>query len=894
MHSGNGSSADFAPPIPSHSRPQEGGNRRGTAYVITVGIVVLLALLLVGYFRTSHSRRFSTRFMSHEKRVEALAEAAVELVARYLKDNVNPEDDPQLFAYFRFIAPLSSPNPQASPLGRGNGGLEPAFFPPPLVFEGIDKKPLMALKDLVDDLGGNSNVPSLKVTCEILQAQGFAAFNEKYEIPGITIPPTPAWGEPSRFLDGIDRVPESGGSLKSLSSDARFRFELPNLAAHDEHKVVLVGLAAIFAQARVFLDKLSETAIKIFTKIVALGFLDISGMMKENPRLLDIDEEIRKTVAFPKGKRVSMPSIRSMIMGEIEDFLSRVEWRAGVLHQSIRAGWDKLPPFPPPIDVERLRQERSTAFGAKPLVIEKVGTVRLTAHVEFVQGGTGGGGIHIRKVLQADREFKVSDLQPPAPEYAFFVANSPLLFERPEDKNAIPDPADISRIGKPIEWRFPPEREKAGILATFTIHPLPEGSPLPGGDYRALTGFDGCGGTPAPDSNCLVPGLVRVNSDGMMKINTFIGSKDEPFQTEYNAMTMDKFKPNSVDPPIFQWIPTFNWLDMTAYPDRPHQVDFPVLHNTDRSIRPFIPVGTKNLLKILQQCDGLAAPSLLFGYGHIEYPLGLRAEAFMQMRYGNVHVGVLPKGAGPPPKDLTESYIEYRVPENDFGLVGKPAFEKSDTGQWSPYEFRNMPENVYSILQYAKKATHYYENEEDFWRDVGRPIEEGGRSDKGVFDCTGVTYIKGSLRITADKAGKPWKVKGKGILVAKGNIFVQTDIMRQDKDPGTPGSRPGDVVFTLMARAGSIMVRKPCTRIEAACFSNATLTNPAGNPLVIDGNLVINQFNRSFINSVEVYFNAAACRITPLSVMRDVGKFEPRRYHASLGKRWLNLQYVKQ
>jgi hypothetical protein len=183
-----------------------------------------------------------------------------------------------------------------------------------------------------------------------------------------------------------------------------------------------------------------------------------------------------------------------------------------------------------------------------------------------------------------------------------------------------------------------------------------------------------------------------------------------------------------------------------------------------------------------------------------------------------------------------------------------------------------MPANLYSNLQYAKKANLYYENEAQFWADA----EITNRS---TLRYDGVLYINGPLTISQELT-----VTGRVLLVAREEIRVSANIRRGDNK----------TVFGLMSRTGSINVANGCTLIQAACYSQDTFTNPDGNALVIDGNLVVNKFSRAVVGSLDVVFNGAATRISPFSLLRDVGKFDPKRYIVSIGKQWTRFEFAKQ
>ncbi len=891
--------------------------RRGTAFVIVIGVIAILLILLKFFFQSSLARHYATRFMSNEKKAEMIAEEAVELVARYLKDNVNNEwemDRPQpgeqnLFTFFRFIGQTQ---------WKAGGEIVPETFPSkPLIFTDITKRPLAPLGNKIEELGGVSHFPKLEVSCRFVRAQAFTAAKPDYQVPNITVKTPPPNGPTAQFLDDITLPADTAGSIKDLISKFGLDFNFPN-KQQQEIYIIPPGDVPPIAKVTVTLTKLSPVKIHI-TINVKVNFLFINLDFNIMDKDIEIDKEFKKAVKIPDNMTVSIRSMWELAFPEsTKAGADSMIWQASGLQSAIRAAWERLPQFPEPITTDALKNRRGEWYNdTEPWVIEKGGVFQITAEVHYLPSGEGGvavdangnqykTGTLIRRKLIAEREFKVSDLQPVAPEYAFFAANSKLLFERKADLDAFPNG---DKLGQAINWRWP---EKVA-LATMAIHPYPGGEPM------NANGLSGGGGDGGPDSTCQVPGLIRVNADQEMNLNCFIGTLEEPQLTEWAALANDKYKPNKTElPKEYQLIPTWNWYRKSPPPnpdnvpisldyDRDHQVDFPCVRHSSIAFKPFMPPGLKNILVIFKFCDALSAPTLFYGKSHMEWPLGLAMEAPMVMNYGNIAVRVCPKGdlGG----DKTEMFIYYTVRQNDYGMIGLPAYKKNSS-DWVSTDYKNMPPNLYSLRQYAIKATHFYDTAADFWKDAKTSMRKGGRfiESKGLINIDGVTYIKDSLVIN-----EPLKVFGKGMIVVKGNIEINADVTRgplfpfdDDEEDGPPGPGPGgdgppgggdepegSTVFSLIARFGKVAVKPPCKRIEAAIYSNSTLANPSGNGLVIDGNLVCNEFDRNAINSVDVYYNSAACRITPLSVQRDAGKFEPRRYYVSLGKRWTNFEYAK-
>ncbi|MFZ2957525.1 MAG: hypothetical protein WA705_11590 [Candidatus Ozemobacteraceae bacterium] len=837
-------------------RPPSRFIHKGSAYIIVIGSISVLIIILLGYFRSNTSRHFSARLMSNEKRAEALAEASVDLVLRYIKDKMNEHADPNIYPYFRFPAPISGDGKLGNPTGV-NAPLTLSAYPASLTFD-MTTPGLEAINSMVQELGGSANVKTLKIDCGISQAEAFTSKKDGYAVPGINVKTTAAQGPSAQFLDDIGNAAQNAGTVQTLLGKMDFTFNLPSplptpVGATNEHSIDVTVSSWIGPRitAKVVLKK--ETLVKatanlyvkaeIWLPLPRLSWETVYTLEPPDPKAVyEIDfEQVFKQYINLGAAPLSIDSILEKSMPGTNKSLS---WSALVFHAAIQAGWNRI---------SALQSHKATAFGSNPEVVEKGGILRIKAEVEFFPNGTNGQ--KIRRVLVADREFKVSDIQPPAPEYSFFVANSNALIE-PGD--AVPGVT----LGPKINW-------DAG-LATISIHNLPRVNDTASADYKACDGF--AGGDSGADSKCQIPGMIRINSNARMEMNTFLGTISEPELTEYNAMgERGTTKP-------FLLTPTFQWSDKASELPRDHEIDFPVVRHTDVDFTPYDPVGVTSLKNILSFCDALSAPTLLYGTGHFEYPLGIRAEANMDMKYGNLRVLVNPRGHEEDPKDRTQIFIYYNNLKKPFGLPDHPSY--TGASDWDTTTPGNMPPNLYSLLQYAKKATHFYESEGEFFADTTLPVADGGRNDGGIFDCTGVTYIKGDLNISAN----PWKVKGHGIIVAKGNITISGDILREG----------ADTVFSLIARRGGVLINSPCRKIQAALYSNSGMQNSAGNMLEIDGNLVMNECLRDDLNSLQVHYNSAACRLTPMSVMRDIGKFEPKRYIVSVGKQWSRFIYEKQ
>lgn len=812
--------------------------RQGSAYLFVIGVISILVIFVMFFFRSTTSRRFSTRMMTDEKKAEAVAEAAVDLVMGFVKEKMNDNSDMNFYTYFRLPCDLTQDS-----LGTSDGKnipLDLANYNEPIEMHG-NEPALSPIKSLVDELGGEDLV-KIKVFCSVTYAEAFAARKDGYQVVGQSKKSVGAVGASAKFLDSISNLGASGdGSLSSYNSDWKLDFKLPNQTYSETHKITILGIPSGFKAKKreVTITRLSPydtelkvlgtINVKVVDELVGITWFELKPPDPDASMMIDVMSVIKDYITLPANcTLLSMEALRDQAMAGDHNG-SGIYWQATGLTNAISNDYGSLAPA-------IKNRVDSDPYGGNPQVVEKTGVLQVKAEVEFYPNGPEGK--KIEKTLVANRPFKVSDIQPPAPEYSFFIANSNLLFEGGGD-----NPMGVS-LGNAINW------SPTYSVASICIHNLP------GGEYDQITGFSGGSGP-----RVQVPGMVRINSRQEMSINTFIGTLEEPDLTEFNALVNKKSISN------YNVLPTFRWKDGPAA-QRVHEVEFPVLSDTNWGDDMWLPTGFENLIGVLELCTALQGPALFFGKAHIEYPLGMRLEAKMKQRYANLVFSTKPIGAKNSPHDRSEINLRYINKEKKYGIDGMPGY--SGSGDWSPDNYNNMPANVYSLMQYAKKATHFYRSEAEFWAD-------SKRFDGGAYDCTGVTYIIGGLSTKGIL-----KVKGNGILVVKEDINLNHNV-----------ERVGDATFTLMARAGSIIVSGGCNKIEASCFSNYSPMINTTTKVEIHGNLVCNEFDRGDVDYLEVYYDSANCRISPLSVMRDVGKFEPKRYIVSIADNWTSYKFQK-
>ncbi len=856
--------------------------RNGSAILMVLGAISVLAIIAFSLVSSKTERAFTTRSMSNEKKAEALAESAVDLAMAYIRRiaNKHETDGDSTAVYHLFRTPLKL---TLNKLTTGDGRNVPFkiddLAPTPVV--GLDYSPLAPLSYMVDELGGADHV-KLEVTCSIVQAEGFAAskaVSGDYDVVGITEKSVAAKGISASFLDSIDETdnPGSDGSLNSAPwapSNWELDVNIPSLSTTDQKKFdVETSLGDI--EVTLNLTKAGKTQIVI--DVTAMGLKAYHKEIECNDYVDDF---------FPGINPLNMQGARKKFMPGSDSAMSNT-YQADKYAELAKSGFDKVSGA---IAADKLKAD---SFDSEPRIVEKAGIFQIKALVEFFPNGPTGK--KIERTLVAQTPFKVSDIQPVAPEYSFFVANSPLIKEKSLRAGADGSAIDLNVADPPGPGPAPIPAAPVGYFIIHNVPSAPAGGKLEA-NYKNITG---CTGT--TDNRALIPGMVRLNAKQVMKLHTFIGTFAEPQLTELNIMTSPYNANNK-----FQTKPAFQWHGDPL--QRGHEVEFPILFDDDTIYSPVPQKGCTGIMKIYEE-GGLSlmmVPTLLYGYGHLEYPLGIRPEGPIDMVYGRIKVDAEPKakvsliggllslvGLGPDDgavEDKTEVYIDYKnyseysdeAPGGGgvakFGMQQYPAYDSAT--EWDPTNnFKLMPANCYSILQYAKKASRFFESQASFKAALTQEVEKGGlKNSDGTIDIDGVIYVKGQLEIDSEL-----KVKGKGLLVAKTDIILTKNILRAD----------AKTVFGLIARGGQLTFAAGCSKVEAACFSNDAPVTTSPSEVIIDGNLVANAFDRRKIIDLKVFYNSHASTVCPLATMRDVGKYAPERYFVSFADNWSKFSYEK-
>lgn len=880
--------------------------RKGSAFLVVMVVAIVLGVILWSLSETSIQTRYMTKHSADEQKAVDLAEAATHLVYRLVAEDMN---DPKMiyklitfkgldldswFWKFRLpqamggvnVEPLSFKNDSISHADSTGDGIGLEFN---LGLEMIaklkkeyDNGSLPDLEDMIKDMGGEVSIHS---TAQIKKVYGILPKGKTYDIPGVTVD----MKEVNAFADF-----NVGKLLNSLMGDETFEIDITNLLVD---QLPHINFGTIVRKA---IDKMGfNFAVYSIAVPIPVGKL-LGALFEGLTRKLTGDNLtlkgfLKTTVLKDLRVKIDLTKIKTFVRDKI----------MGILPQEIRA------------------------FAGQAnwgITMEKIGVFEVKTTVEYQPKGVYGP--KLRKTLLTRRDFRVADVQPIAPDYSFFVANSALTFESPDQENTSGFQGDDQ-----IDWN-------AG-MGRLVIHNL---SLMDGAALQQLIDFVGAvasGDLKKMGTAFTLPGRVRINGTKPMEIRlnfglldflggdaTFVESlkscevlallvndRDSPnhiqkegaFKPEHEIIPVIQEgiygTPVEMPPPLGGWIAFFN---LTA--------EF--LKNVGAGMpKSFTDVfGDALLQKPFDWpwlCDGavwIPMPKFynktqLFGDFHVEFPLPMRVEGNIWKRFSRVRMPMIRVWIflnwlfGAPNVDFTLPPIPFHSNVVEpYGFCDYPPTEqpngKADevkmNEMWKPNEAHNLPDNLYSPHQYLKKASHYYETTAEFSKDIERrsiQMEVDGAM-RDVLVVDGVTFIEGrdgqGLFLRNDLY-----VMGRGMIVCAGNIHLKSITRVDPPNEGPP------TILSLIARNGAL-INTGKTKVEAACYADRGVMNPFYGDLKIYGNLVVNQFNRTDCQGkVEVFFQSARTHASLLSYFKDFAKYDLTRFHVSMARKWREFQFEK-
>ena len=312
-------------------------------------------------------------------------------------------------------------------------------------------------------------------------------------------------------------------------------------------------------------------------------------------------------------------------------------------------------------------------------------------------------------------------------------------------------------------------------------------------------------------------------------------------------------------------------------------------------------MGTSNELFTIPNLGRGSNKTHLFGEGALQPTLTKEIEGdvvsqYRQWRMCIVGLKAYEKiyimGVPIPPIPIPLWKTTTQVKKYGYHITGIKSLDENNheddktISTYDPAKPENMPPNLYTVEQYAKKATYYYENQEAFIEDLpNRMIKT--KDGKEALALNGITYIAGSLGSENDHFKVEGKdallVTGKGMIVVCGNVFLGTNIICLDnKDTGEK------TTFSLICRNGGLVILKSGKyAIEGSLYTDAGIYVEPSSSLHILGNWVTNQFKKTLmLGTVIVDYVSSRTRTSVGSLHPTRGKYDPKRYHVSFSPIW--------
>ena len=863
--------------------------KKGSAILTVLGSITVLVIIAFAFINSSREKKGISKLMSDEKKAEALAESATDYIIKYIKKNANIHKDSTEpnskyieAIYYLLRAPL---------MASGSGDN--------FKLDVSNAKPVEKIEDVFDfqqilessikEINWDGKV-EITSRCELVNAEYFTPVEESYKITTINQQHLVAEGKSAKFLDD-DTGNCSETNFSWVPSNWELRLKFPEgdpLVEKKSFDVTVqlddgppLGWISKDKTIDLIVSRTQSTGPESLVLSIDCDTRSIFG--KKHIADINIQDKMNKVDLFPNISPKTLQGLKNgysiggnNIDYDFSNYVTNITDRKKELSGNYSTYCNNF-------DFD------DTDFGNKCYYIEKGGILRITTNVKYKDK-------NLEKSLVTEIPFKVSDVQAIAPEYSFFLANTELVSK---DK----DPDLTHQLGEPFDLNNTDDPTSG----SFIVHNVPfEGGKI---NYQSL------------HEGNRVAGMIRINSeyggsyvnDEVTKVRSFLGLKDMPESTEANRFCTpfnEDFTDNKFNTRI-----SFCWDSTTK--QRYHELEFPLLYETKKKDTI---TGLENVVSVLTQGGNeiISVPTLLFGIGHMEYPLGIRPEGPIDTIYSRTVISCKPDASvdvvDKEVHDKTKiSYVYEPVstyskgapttqniyPFGEDEKYNRSAYNPTlygmqDKGQGQDFvgyqinqkwrsntDPKYCPANCYDTLQYAKKATRYYDTADEFKKDLDLPVDKGGLKEGDHVLLKGVYYIKleGDDKL---EFKQPLKYKGNGLIVCKkGEININSDITRVD-DTSTLG---------IIARTGQINFNT--NKVMAACFSNFAPFSES-NKLEIYGNLVCNNFERSYFSkNVHIYYDNTICNVTPFASLRKIGKFEPKRYAVTFADNWSKYTFEK-
>ncbi|PKK90975.1 MAG: hypothetical protein CVV64_04180 [Candidatus Wallbacteria bacterium HGW-Wallbacteria-1] len=557
---------------------------------------------------------------------------------------------------------------------------------------------------------------------------------------------------------------------------------------------------------------------------------------------------------------------------------------------------------------------------------EKYGLVKVATEMHFKSDRR----IEFDRVMNAKIEFKVSDVQPVAPLYSFFIRNSNNDLNAEVFRETTNPITNLSGVGRRLFVNSMPSsflgNVVGGIFGSGTLPPEPE-----------------------------FPGLVRVNGPSEYLVNASWFNMPRPLYNlptafrEHSTLMIDyakvpfTFKSTSVlitlgvaiagviktaieaaaDPDvtigqallskaddIIADSASNNWV----WPPGALPYGIPVLpiflpNPFDRGNTTFL-FGEYSLSPTLwREIEGnvklvkyqwcfwifkglLLAADQFLGFCPIPIPLVWTRVLKEDYTYSSQGiVKTIKNDIFNPPSGFTQNsgntpFAPAKEGGVSYGATGPLNVQTDST--------LDVP-NLYDEEQYAKKCTRYYADVTAFETDFPNLLDTDG-----YFDCSGVIFIDCPsssvsglvLNFPPTSFSGDLKVKGKGIVVTPAALQITTNVIQGEWEAGlkkpldTPANQAlrAGTTLSLVSLAGPVKLQGTDNQVvEASIYGEEGIVCTARYPKIY-GNLVVNKLDKALIAwEVVVNYRSSRTRTSLFSTRTDYGKFDPNRLHLAFG-----------
>lgn len=448
------------------------------------------------------------------------------------------------------------------------------------------------------------------------------------------------------------------------------------------------------------------------------------------------------------------------------------------------------------------------------LSVEKVGDVKFEVKVTYWPTPDSEEG-KVTREIRAMKEFKVADCQPVAPLYTFFVANSALA-----NKSCNVDPGWAGN--EYIDFN------QGGVMEINSF------------DIKNFV---------ANLEQINFPGKLRVNGTHRMPINAcFVGKETGMEGCEIFSLLGH---PNQNERKV---IPDFRSCYIWQWKWRHWSWPY---------------MGTPNSWYTIPTAGTEHNRTHAYGTLFLNGPLGFKVEGNLIQKFRQWDFLYIkpywvwtPFGSFPLPP-LPIIFWKTSFEEKNLTFAPSQFADNANPAAFDPNMPSHLPKNLYALDQYLNIASYVYPSGADFLADMTDRCDEHGH-----FIIDGINFIADSVRLP------DLTVKGKGMIVSAGNIYIAGNV-RQADDKNT--------VLSLIARQGGLFHTGGNHTVEAAIYANEGIST--NGELKIKGNLVVNKFNKASMGGLTaIEYVASNTRMSMTSLLPGYGKYDPLRYYATMGK----------